>query len=110
MSSDSYNRLNNKITTLDLSNFDTSNVVSMKDMFSPHIYNRESGGLDGYGEKLQISKLDLSSCSNVTNMSSMFYGCSVLVELHLCSFNLNNVTSAGYYIVKEMACLVILLN
>ena len=50
------------LTSLDLSNFDTSNVTDMSSMF--------------YG-CLNLKSLDLSSfdTSNVTNMSYMFYIC-----------------------------------
>jgi surface protein len=48
-----------RATTLDLSSFDTSNVVNMRSMFS----------------NSRATTLDLSSfdTSNVTDMSSMFY-------------------------------------
>ncbi len=53
-----------------------------------------SGG-GGGGFYSVIEKLDLSSfdTSNVTNMSSMFYGCSSLTSLDLSSFNTSSVTN-----------------
>ena len=58
----------NKLTELDLSNFDTSNVTTMGNMF----YNCN-----------KLTSLDLSNfdTSNVTNMDGMFYSCSRLTSL-----------------------------
>jgi surface protein len=52
----------NNLTTLDLSNFDTSNVTDMSEMFA---------------NGTSLTTLDLSSfaTSNVTNTRSMFTGC-----------------------------------
>ncbi len=63
--------------TLDLSNFDTSNVVSMKNMFNGS----------------QATTLDVSSfdTSNVTNMSMMFYN-SEATTLDLSNFDTSKVT------------------
>ena len=71
-----------KLTTLDLSNFDTSRVTDMSYMFS-------------YCSRL-IS-LDLSSfdTSNVTDMSYMFKDCSGLTLLDLSNFNTSKVTIMG---------------
>ena len=67
------------LTSLNLSNFDTSNVTHMSHMF------------DGC---LGLSSLDLSSfkTANVTNMNYMFNGCSGLTSLDLTSFNTAKVT------------------
>lgn len=67
------------VTSLDLSNLNTSKVTDMTWMFS------------GCG----ISSLDLSGfdTSNVTDMIEMFYGCSGLTSLNLSSFNTSKVTS-----------------
>ena len=67
------------LTTLDLSNFDVSNVINMKYMFS----NCEN-----------LTALDLSNfdTNNVTNMNSMFYYCLKLTTLDLSNFDTNNVT------------------
>ena len=66
--------------SIDLSNFNTSNVTNMRDMF----YNCSL-----------LTTLDLSNfdTSNVTNMSNMFYGCSKLTTLNLSSFNTSKVTN-----------------
>ncbi|MBR3169640.1 MAG: S-layer homology domain-containing protein [Lachnospiraceae bacterium] len=66
------------LKTVDLSNFDTSNVTSTGCMFY------ECSNLT----KLNLSKFDTS---NVTNMAYMFFGCSSLTNLDLSSFNTSNV-------------------
>ena len=68
------------LTSLDLSNFDTSNVTNMTYMF----YDCRS-----------LTSLDLSSfdTSNVTNMANMFMTCSNLTSLDLSSFDTSNVTN-----------------
>ena len=70
---------NNNLQSLDLSNFNTSNVTSMYSMF--------------LGCK-SLTTLDFSSfnTSNVTNMSNMFYDCQKLTVLDLSNFNTSNVT------------------
>ena len=67
------------LTSLDLSNFDTSNVTSMNYMFS---------------RCQSLTSLDLSNfdTSNVTDMDSMFYTCESLTSLDLSSFDTSNVT------------------
>ena len=71
-----------KLTSLDLSNFDTSNVKDMGSMF--------------FGCNA-LTKLDLSNfdTSNVTNMSYMFYACMNLNTLDLSNFNTSKVTNMG---------------
>ena len=68
------------IEKLDLSNFNTSKVTNMINMFS----NCES-----------LMSLDLSgfNTSNVTDMSSMFSNCSSLTSLKLSNFNTSQVTN-----------------
>ncbi|MBC1385432.1 BspA family leucine-rich repeat surface protein, partial [Listeria innocua] len=65
------------LTSLDLSGFDTSNVTSMSSMFS---YARG------------LTSLDLSGfdTSNVVNMVTMFTGASGLTSLDLSSFDVSN--------------------
>lgn len=68
------------LTSVDLSNIDTSKATSMSDMF---------GGCES------LEKLDLSSfnTSNVTDMSSMFYNCKSLKQITFGKdFNTSNVT------------------
>ena len=66
--------------SIDLSNFNTSNVTDMHYMFS---------------DCSSLTSLDLSSfnTSNVTNMTSLFRRCSSLTSLDLSSFNTTNVTN-----------------
>ena len=67
------------ITSLDVSNFDTSNVNNMSCMFE---------------ECHNITTLDVSkfNTSNVTNMSYMFNDCSKLTSLDVSKFDTSNVT------------------
>ena len=67
------------LTTVDLSNLDTSNYTNMSNMFS------------GYRnlKSIDVSGLDTSK---VIDMSSMFYSCSSLTSLDLSSFNTSKVT------------------
>ena len=69
-----------KITTIDLSNFNTSQVTDMSSMF----YNCQS-----------ITSLNVSgfNTTNVTNMSNMFLNCFALTNLDVSGFNTSNVTS-----------------
>ena len=69
-----------KLTSLDLSKFDTSNVKDMSYMFN----NCQN-----------LTSLDLSNfkTAKVTNMYQMFYNCSNLTSLDLPSFNTANVTT-----------------
>ncbi len=67
--------------TLDLSNFDTSNVVSMYDMFRD-------------AQKLTSIKMDDSfNTSKVESFEEMFYGCSGLTRLDVSMFNTSNATN-----------------
>ena len=67
------------LTKLDLSNFDTSNVITMYRMFD---------------ECKALTKLDLSNfnTSKVINMRGMFSGCKALTELDLSNFDTSRVT------------------
>ena len=68
------------LTSLDLSNFNTTNVTNMNSMFN---------------KCLALTSLDLSNfnTTNVTNMSNMFRGCVALTSLDLSNFNTSNVTN-----------------
>lgn len=72
-----------KLTSLDVSNFDTSKVTNMNYMF----FNCSG-----------LTSLDLSSfnTSNLTNMSEMFGGCSGLTKLNLSGWNMSKVTDMSY--------------
>lgn len=73
---DSLSNINNFIEKIDLSDYDTSNIVDMSLMFSNCNYD------------IDLSKFDTS---NVTSMCCMFSCCSNLVELDLSSFNTTKV-------------------
>ena len=68
------------LTSLDLSEFDTSKVTNMSYMF----YNCSS-----------LTLLDLSNfnTSKVTNMSYMFYSCQKLINLNINNFDTSKVTN-----------------
>ena len=71
------------LTTLNVSHFDTSKVTDMSLMF--------------HGMR-DLSALNLSSfnTSQVTDMHNMFYGMSNLTSLNLSSFNTSEVTNMGF--------------
>lgn len=73
------------LTSLDLSNFNTSKVTDMRGLFQ--------------GCK-NLTSLNVSSfnTSNVQHMDAMFKGCSSLTSLDLSNFNTSNVVSMGYYV------------
>ena len=68
----------NNLISLNLSNFDTSNVINMRNMFD---------------DCKALSELDLSNFNtpNVKNMIGMFDDCHKLTSLDLSSFNIANV-------------------
>ena len=68
------------LTTLDLSNFDTSNVTTMNSMF-------------GSCENLYALDVSNFNTSNVTNMGYMFDSCYELTTLDVSNFDTSNVTS-----------------
>lgn len=84
------------LTNLDLSNFDTSNVTNMSYMF------------DGCRN---INSLNLSSfnTSKVTNINCMFRDCYQLTTLDLSNFNVSKVTNMGnmFYNCRRLTKLVI---
>ncbi len=92
-----------KGTELDLSTFDTSNVINMNSMFSginanitfPSGFGSAATDMSdmffGYeGTTLDLSTFDTSS---VTDMSSMFEYCSNLTTLDLSTFDTSSVTN-----------------
>ena len=68
------------LTSLDLSNFDTSNVTNMSYMFI-NCYTLTS---------LDVSNFDTS---NVTNMSYLFYRCESVTSLDVSNFDTSKVTN-----------------
>ena len=73
----------NKLSNLDVSNFDTKNVQSMQCLFA---------GCNS------IDFLDLSNFNTekVTNMFRMFDSCKNIIKLDLSGFNTRNVTNIGW--------------
>ena len=71
------------LTNLDVSNFDTSQVTDMSSMF----YG--GGDISMNIEKINVSNFDTSK---VTDMSSMFMSCSGLTSLDVSNFDTSNVT------------------
>ncbi|MDY2696085.1 MAG: BspA family leucine-rich repeat surface protein [Eubacteriales bacterium] len=71
------------LTSLDLSNFNTSKVTNMSNMFN-------SCG--------SLTSLDLSNfnTSSVTDMSNMFTDCNELASLDVSNFNTSSVTNMSY--------------
>ena len=67
------------LTSLDVTKFNTANVTDMSDMFSGC---------------LKLTSLDVSKFNtvNVTNMSRMFSGCNALTSLDVTNFNTEKVT------------------
>ena len=95
-----------KLTTLDLSNFDTSNVTNMGSMFqgctsltSLDLSNFNTSNVESMGYMFyycrSLTSLDLSNfnTSKVASMSNMFYVCSNLTTLDLSNFNTSKVGS-----------------
>ena len=70
----------NNLTSLDVSNFNTSKVANMSVMFS---------------ECRNLTSLDVSNfnTNNVNNMSYMFYGCNNLTSLNVSNFDTSKVTN-----------------
>ena len=67
------------VTSIKFDNFNTSNVTSMKSMFSSC-------------DKLTSISVNNFNTSRVEDMSSMFSGCSALTSLNLSRWNTSNVT------------------
>ena len=72
----------NKMTSIDLSALDTSQVTNMDSMF-------------GGGSSLTSLNLRSFDTSKVTNMRNMFASCSSLTSLDVSNFNTSKVTSMG---------------
>ena len=94
------------LTSLDVSNFDTSNVTDMSGMFdscssltSPDVSNFDTSNVTDMDSMFRdcssLTSLDVSNfdTSNVTNMIGMFFNCSSLTRLDVSNFDTSNVTS-----------------
>ena len=99
----------NGLTTLDLSNFDTSKVTNMTSMFnnttsltSLNLSNFNTSNVTSMSDMFKdmhgLTTLDLSSfdTSKVTSMMWMFSGMSNLTTLNLSNFNTSQVTYMHY--------------
>ena len=77
-----------KMTSIDLSALDTSEVTNMSGMFS---------------RCSSLTNLDVSNfdTSKVTNMSFMFYECSSLISLDLSNFDTSQVTNMSWMFCAE---------
>ena len=97
------------LTSLDLRNFNTSNVINMQQMFDScnelitlDLYNFNTSNVTNMGfmfdECFKLTSLNLSSfdTSNVTNMRNMFFNCASLTYLDLTNFNTSNVTDMSF--------------
>lgn len=85
---DNFQAMQQRIQSLDLSNFNTSNITSMYQMFA-NCY--------------KLTSLTLSpsfDTSKVTDMYSMFFNCMALTSLDLSSFDTSNVTDMSYMFKK----------
>lgn len=93
------------VASLDLSNFDTSNVTDMSIMFAGCIKLQEldlshfdtskvTDMMSVFQDCQNLVSLDLSgfNTSQVTDMSHMFYDCLSLTSLDVSSFDTSNVT------------------
>lgn len=93
-----------EVEKIDLTSYDTSNIVDMSLMFAncaslkelnfSNFNTRNVVDMCGiFSFCYRLSKLDLSNFNtcNVSNMSRMFYGCLSLKELDLSNFNIKNV-------------------
>ncbi|MGN0437061.1 MAG: BspA family leucine-rich repeat surface protein [Lachnospiraceae bacterium] len=94
------------MTSLDLSEFDTTNVTDMSYLFwccyeltDLNFGNFNTGSVttmeNMFGNCSGLTSLDVSSfdTSNVTNMGGVFWGCSGLTDLDVSNFDTSNVTS-----------------
>ena len=97
------------LTSIDLSNFNTSNVTNMSHMFQGYNYDMaltEIKGLreldtsnvtrmdDMFNSCSSLANIDVSNfeTSNVTQMDDMFNGCSSLTSIDVSNFETSNVT------------------
>lgn len=95
-----------KLKTLDLSSFDTSQVTSMiqaffqcnklEEIILTNVYTSNVTNMSGmFNSCKSLKLLDVSNfdTSNVTDMSGMFWNCSGLTSLDVSNFNTSNVTN-----------------
>ena len=103
----------NNIIEVDLSNFDTSNITNMNDMFSycinvrkikfPSNANKSNiiekvtnmNYMFNYCKNLEEIDLSIFKTENVTSMGGMFQNCEKLEKINLENFNTKNVVQLG---------------
>ena len=83
------------LPSLDVSNFDTSNVRDMSFMFGG-IWSDEAY----YMALEEIKGIQNFNTKNVENMKGMFYCCSNLTTLNISNFNTSNVTDMSYMFIQ----------
>ena len=94
------------LSNINLSNFDTQNVINMACMFidcksltNINLSNLNTQNVNNIGAMFSkcesLINIDLSNFNtqNVINMSGMFYGCKSLINIDLSNFNTQNVTN-----------------
>ena len=107
-SSDMFSRCSS-LTSLDLSNFDTSKVTNMNNMFrscrsltSLDVSKFDTSNVTNmsgtFRDLKSLTKLDVSSfdTSNVTSMPWMFSNCKLLTKLDVSKFDTSKVTNMSY--------------
>lgn len=98
-----------KLTSIDLSHFDTSEVVKAQYMFyacssltALNVSNFDTSKIADmscmFSDCFSLTSLDVSNfdTSNVTNMRSMFRDCSALTSLDLSNFDTSNVADIDF--------------
>jgi surface protein len=97
----------NKLTSLDLSSWNTGNVTDMSEMFNNcqslttigDVSNWDTSSVTDMSNIFNYCKLLISldasnwDISNVTDINGMFYGCSGLTSINLSNWDTSNVTS-----------------
>ena len=76
------------LRNINLSNFNTQNVIDMSRMF---------------GDCVLLRNINLSNFNtqNVTDMSWMFFGCNSLTNIDLSNFNTQNVTTIKHDAIRR---------
>ena len=111
-----------KLTSLDLTNFNTANVTNMNQMFY-YCKALTTIDLSGFNTAnvtdmegmfqycLALASLDLStfSTAKATNMFNMFYYCETLTSLDLTNFSTANVTNMSqmFYYCKALTTIIV---
>ena len=94
------------LTNIDLSNFNTQNIINMNGMFygcssltNINLSNFNTQNVTDMGcmfnrcSSLKYINLSNFNTQKVTNMNGIFYGCSSLNNINLSNFNTQNVTN-----------------